>query len=89
MTNQNRMYYFIGILLFQVLLHYIIGMIFDGNLYLIIMGEIIFNVIIAFLFAYINYRGYRNMMWRDPNFHKAFGIYFLIFLALDVILFFM
>lgn len=89
MINRNTIIYFVGILLFQYILQYAIGALFNDNLFMYFLGEIIFTIIISYLFAILNYRGYRREMWRDPNFHKTFGIYFLIFFIFDLLWFFL
>ena len=47
---------------------------------------ILFDLILAFLFAYLQYPSiYRKQALRDPRFHMSFAMYFGILVVLDLI----
>ena len=47
---------------------------------------ILFDLILAFIFAWIQYpRIYRKQAIRDPRFHMSFAMYFAILVVLDLI----
>lgn len=49
-------------------------------------ANLIMSVILAFTLALINYPSpYRKQAFKDPNFHKMFGIFFIIFFLLNLI----
>lgn len=51
-----------------------------------IAANLIMSIILAFTFAMINYPApYRKQAYKDPNFHKMFGIFFIIFFLLNLI----
>ena len=49
--------------------------------------ELIVNLVIAFIFSFINYRGYKKEAFKDPSFHKSVLSYFLVFTLISLILY--
>ena len=49
--------------------------------------ELIVNLVIAFIFSLLNYRGYKKEACKDKAFHKSVLSYFLIFTVISLVIY--
>lgn len=47
--------------------------------------QIVINLVLGFLFAYVSYRGNRRVFYKDPTFHARFAGYFAVLMLISVI----
>lgn len=73
---------FILIIGLQLLLRYILALFGLSG----IVGEIIFNLVLALVFTLILFRGQEKL--RNPNFHKMFAMYFIILMLISLLFMF-
>ncbi len=73
--------YIVAIILIQRLLSMLLlALGINGVAYLIV-----FELIVAFLFAFLNYPGDKKGFIKDPKFHKMFAIFFAVLIGLQVL----
>ncbi len=51
--------------------------------------DVLIDVVLAFIFAIVYYRGDRKRKWKDPSFHMSVFKYFLVLFILSVIVYFL
>lgn len=54
-----------------------------------IVSDVLVDVVLAFVFALIYYRGNRKKAFKDPYFHRSVATYFLILFIISMIYYFL
>lgn len=49
--------------------------------------ELIVNLVIAFIFSFINYRGYKKEAFKDVSFHRSVFGYFIVFSIISFVIY--
>ena len=49
--------------------------------------ELIVNLVIAFIFSFINYRGYKKEAFEDVAFHRSVFGYFIVFSIISFVIY--
>lgn len=80
---------FLILFLFILILQYFLSYVFSMMGLNIYISDTLINLVLAILFSFLNYRGYKSEAIKDPYFHRSIAIYFVIFMLFSLLYWFL